>query len=398
MSKFGRIWRESIDRFRFVLRKVPKNSEKYSGSVKERKKEVSGHYIRYGIIFILWCALILLAIQVDKEYYNRYGGIFSGIVALLAKKGHAWGIDYTFLYEALGGYSSILLTVVGMIVTGWLSLSERLEQTVYGIRRRELLANSFAGKCMVDSFIGVFFTPVWMMYAVIRRYCFTAYFIIGLIFLQFLLSNILLAFTYSRNQDYIRINKKIVYNMKNAVRAENFDNFDKLLDRIEVSLEENTDWNEMNTLFLAGIREAEIKEAHELYRICNKFLTAIYAKRNRERITDLARFCIQEIDRGYRAVDEEKTELMYLTVLDCLWQHCTEKQICLCVNRLLDMFSLNGVSDYAGVNLPVVWLEDIFAMIALQMEYWLQANDSKQKSFKWTFCRLIELGESLKNF
>ena len=369
--------------------------KKDADSIRGRKKEVGSNYIRYGVIFFVWSILIFFAMQIDIEYYSKKGTFFSGLVVFFVNTGHAWGISHTFLYNALGGYSGILLTVVGMIVTGWISLSERLDLTVYGIRRRELFANSFAGKCLADSFIGVFCTPAWMAYVVIRKYCFTAYFIMGLIFIQFLISNILLATTYSRDQDYIRLNNKLAYSMTAAVRAEEYDGLGRLLDRIECSIEENTDWNELNALFLDCIKTAKIKQEQELYRICSEFLTRVYAQRNQERITDLAILCLQEINKGYRKGDDEKTKLMYWTVLDCLYQNCTEKQICLCVNRLLDLFSLNGATDYAWVDIPVAWLEEIFAMLALQTECWLQLNDSRQKNFKKTFGKMIELGEAV---
>lgn len=370
-------------------------SKKDADSIKGRKREVSSNYIRYGAIFLGWCILIALAMQVDIEYHSKKGTFFSGVVAFFVDVGHALGISYAFLYEAMGGYSSIILTVVGMVVTGWISLSERLDQIVYGIRRRELFANRFAGKCLADSFIGVFCTPAWMAFVVICKYCFTAYFILGLIFIQFLISNILLATTYSRNKDYIRMNKKLAYSIKTAVKAEEYDGFSRLLDRIECSIEENTDWNEINTLFLDCIKRAKIRDEHKLYRISSGFLTRVYAQRNQERMPDLAIRCLQEISKGYRIGDDGKTKLMYWTVLDCLYQNCTEKQICLYVNRLLDLFFLNGTADYEWVNLPVAWLEEIFAMLALQTERWMQLNDSRQKNFEKTFGKMIELGEAV---
>lgn len=369
--------------------------KKYENSIKRRTKEIVGNYIRYGIICFVWCLLVFYAIQVDKEFYNQSGGYFSGLVAFFKEVGHAWGISYNLLYNTLGGYSGILLAVIGMIITGWLSFSDRLEKEVYGIRRRELFSKSQLGKWQVDSFIGIFFMPPWMVYVLIRRYCFAAYFIMALIFVQFILSNIMLAKTYSRNQDYIRINKKITYSIRKAVGAEEFGSFGELLDRVEVSIDGNTDWKEVNTLFLDCIGKAKIKEEYELYRISREFLTVVYAKRNKERIVDLAIFCIQEINRGYKIGNEEKTKLAYWTVLDCLYQSCAEEQISLCVNKLLDLFSLNGVSGVAGINLPVAWIEEIFAIAALQTEYWLRSNNSRQKSFGETFNKMIRLGEAV---
>ncbi len=395
MGIFRRILKRRRSSGHFIFHKTRDGSKKDADSIKGRKKEVNSNYIRYGAIFIVWCILIVLAMQVDIEYHSKKGTLFSGAVDFFVDVGHAWGISHAFLYEAMGGYSSILLTVVGMIVTGWISLSERLDQIVYGIRRRELFANSFAGKCLAYSFIGVFCTPAWMAFVVIRKYCFTAYFIMGLIFMQFLVSNILLATTYSRNQDYIRLNKKLAYSIMTAVRAEEYDGFGRLLDRIECSIEENTDWNEMNALFLDCIKRAQIKEEHKLYRISSEFLTRVYAQRNQERMPDLAILCLQKISKGYRIGDDGKTKLMYWTVLDCLYQNCTEKQICLYVNRLLDLFSLNEAADYAWVDLPVVWLEEIFAMLALQTERWMQLSDSRQKNFEKTFGKMIELGKAV---
>lgn len=367
-------------------------TKKYSDPIRGRKRDVLGNYIRYGIIFIVWCILILVAVQVDKEYYSQSGGCFAILVAYFVKLGHAWKINYGFLYDALGGYSSILLTVMGMIVTGWLSLSDRLEKAVYGIRRRELFANGQIGKCLVDSFIGVFSTPAWMAYVLIRKYCFSAYFIMGLIFIQFLVSNILLATTYSRSHDYIRLCKKIAYSLKKAAGDAGFDNFSILLDRIEVSMEKNTDWTEVNTLFLTCVRDAGEKGEHELYRISRDFLLTVYAKRNPERMIGLALSYVQEVSEGYRIGDDEKTKLVYWAVVDCLYQSCTEEELAGYVAGLLDMFSLGDVSGYAWTNLPMAWAEEIFAMVALQTECWLQVNDSRQRSFGENLSKIIRLG------
>lgn len=370
-------------------------TKKYADPIKRRKMVTLENYIRYGVIFVVWCILIVVAIQVDKEYYSQSGGYFAGVVARFVKLGHIWRINYDFLYDALGGYSTILLTVIGMIVTGWLSLSDRLEKTVYGIRRRELFANSQIGKCLVDSFIGVFSTPAWMVYVLIRKYCFTAYFIMGLIFIQFLVSDILLATTYSRNHDHIRLCKKIAYSLKKVVRKEGFEAFDILLDRIEVSLEENTDWKEVNALFLSSVKHAGEKGEQELYRVSSDFLNTVYAKRNQDRMIDLALSYVQEVSKGYRVSNDEKTKLVYWAVLDCLYQNCTEEQLVDCVNGLLDMFSLGDKPGHAWTDIPMAWSEEIFAMVALQTEYWLQTNDSKQESFGKNFSKIIRLGSEV---
>lgn len=372
-----------------------KNAKKNADPIKGRKREVYGNYIRYGLIFIVWCILILTAVQVDKEYHSHSGGCFAWLVACFVELGHAWRIDYGFLYDALGGYSSILLAVMGMIVTGWLSLSDRLEKTVYGIRRRELFANGQIGKCLVDSFIGVFSTPAWMAYVLIRKYCFAAYFIMGLIFIQFLVSDILLATTYNRNHDYIRLCRKINYSLRKLDKEEGSGVFDELLDRIEVSIEENTDWKEVNAIFLSCVRDAEQREEQELYEISSSFLTTVYAKRNPERIIDLALTYVQEVSEGYRIDNDEKTKLVYWAVLDCLYHNCTEEQIACCAGRLRDVIFLNNVSGRRWTNLPMAWAEEISAMMALQIECWLQANDSRHKSFGESFGRIIKMGEAV---
>lgn len=344
---------------------------------------------------MVWCILILIAVQVDKEYYSQSGGCFAGLVACFVELGHGWGINYGFLYDALGGYSGILLAVMGMIVTGWLSLSDRLEKAVYGIRRRELFANGQLGKCLVDSFIGVFSTPAWMAYVLIRKYCFAAYFIMGLIFVQFLVSNVLLATTYNRSHDYIRLCKKITYSLRRFDGEEGFEAFDELMDRIERSMGENTDWKEVNALFLSCVKDAENREQQELYRISRDFLTTVYAKRNRERMVGLALAYVQEINEGYRLGDDEKTKLVYWVVLDCIYHNCTEEQIACCADKLLDVFLFSKVSSHGWVNLSIAWAEEIFAMVALQTECWLQANDSRQRSFGENFSKFIRLGAAV---
>lgn len=371
------------------------DAKKYADPMKGRRREICGNYLRYGIIFMVWCILILTAVQVDKEYHNQSGGFFAGLVAYFVKLGHVWRIDYGFLYDALGGYSGILLAVMGMIVTGWLSLSDRLEKAVYGIRRRELFANGQIGKCLVDSFIGVFSTPAWMAYVLIRKYCFAAYFIMGLIFVQFLVSDMLLATTYNRSHDYIRLCKKIAYSLRRSDGEEGFEAFDELLDRIEGSMEEKTDWKEVNALFLSCIKDAEKRGQQELYRISRDFLTTVYAKRNRERMIGLALAYAQEINQGYRLGDDEKTQLVYWVVLDCIYQNCTEEQIACCIDKLRDVFLLGKGAGHGWMNLSIVWAEEIFAMVALQTECWLQENDSRQRSFGESFAKIIRLGAAV---
>ena len=368
--------------------------KKYKDPVGRSRREMLGSSIRYGSIFCAWSMLIFFAVQVDNEYLSQCKGCFSGLVHRFVVLGHEWGISHDFLYDTLGGYSSVLLTVVGMIVTGWLSLSDRLEKKVYGIRRKELFGRNWLGRWLVDSFIGVFTTPAWMMYALIRKYCFTAYFIMVLIFVQFLVSNLLLAMTYSRGGDLRRLIKKIKRSGTKSKGATGFETFGELLDRIEASLEENTDWNEVNALFLSCVRKVGRKKGEQkLYRISRDFVTRVYAKRNEDRIVDLAVLYIKEVDKGFEAGGEKGTKLVYWALLDSLYQNCEEEQIASYLGRLTDMLSLNDGLYGIEVNFPVVWIEEIFAMVAVQTEYWLQKNNSRLRCFGETFGKIIQMGE-----
>lgn len=351
----------------------------------EEYRAAVANYIRYAMVVLVWCVLIFAATKVDETYQNQSGGFLTPIIDHFIRIGHEWGITYAFLYDALGGYSSILLTVMGMIVTGWMNLSDRLEKTVYGIRRRELLSNKWVVRCIVDSFIGVFITPAWMVYTLIRKYCFASYFILAMIFIEFLISNVMVASTYSSDQDYIRLRKKILYNLKKVSDIEDFDRFDDLMGRIGMSTGPDTDWARLETLFFDLMRRIERKEFLKAYRVGYAFVSKIYADRNQEQLIELTDSYVQKInqeDRRNDGAEWERQRMVLWVLLDCVYQNCTEEQIEGCMDMLFDSLALNRMSNKGMYpRLTIAEMEDIFAMAALQTEYWLQRNNSMRCSF-----------------
>ena len=76
MGIFRRILKRRRSSGHFIFHKTRDGSKKDADSIKGRKKEVNSNYIRYGAIFIVWCILIVLAMQVDIEYHSKKGTCF----------------------------------------------------------------------------------------------------------------------------------------------------------------------------------------------------------------------------------------------------------------------------------------------------------------------------------
>ncbi len=354
------------------------------------KKEAVRNFLKKAAVLLLWQILILFAMQVDKAYQNGSRTFVLGdIVRFFTDQGHAWGITYDFLYNTLGGFSSILLTVIGMIVSGWINLSDRLEQEVYGIRRKELFSITYFGKITVDFYIGVFCAPVWMVYALLRRYCFTAYFIMAMIFVQFLISNVLLALSYSRSYDYALLRKKILHSQKIKKRINDFQRFDELMDRIGAAAGDISNWSEARRLFF-DIQEAIKKDEKDRFcRIGNTFLTKVFGK-DSEQLLELIIDYTQEMSRGY--VIGDKTMLVYWILLDNVYQSCSEYQVNLYLDKLFDILSLDRPSCDVCENFRLEDIEDIFSMIVLQTECWLQENSSELSGFGGKMGKIFRMG------
>lgn len=356
----------------------------------ERHQEAVRNFLKKAAVLLLWQILILFAIAVDKTYQNGSRTFLLGdIVRFFTDQGHAWGITYDFLYNTLGGFSSILLTVIGMIVSGWINLSDRLEQEVYGIRRKELFSITYFGKIMVDFYIGVFCAPAWMVYALLRRYCFTAYFIMAMIFVQFVISNVLLALSYSRSYDYALLRKKILHSQKIKKRVNAFQRFDELMDRIGAAAGEIKNWSEARRLFF-DIQEAiEKDEKDRFYRIVNTFLIKVFGKNN-EQLLELIINYTQEMSRGYEIGN--KTMLVYWILLDNVYQSCSEYQVNLYLDELFDILSLDRPSCDVRRNFRLEDIEDIFSMIVLQTECWLQENSNELSGFGEKLGKIFRMG------
>lgn len=324
-----------------------------------------------------WCIFIWGATQVDNVYHeNDATSKLYFFVEQLIECGRQCGVTYADLYNLLGGYMSVLLTVAGMIITGRINLSNRLEQTVHGIRRKELYSITRFGKAMADSYVGTFVAPAWMVYALIRKYCFTAYFILGMLFIQFLISTVLLAFTYSRERDYEKLRKKIFHSLKKVKKMKDFRAYDELLDQMHLSLSDTANWDELNRLFLDilyGIDEKE--ELLKVYKTCHDFLDRLYATKNSKRLIKLAISYTEELNAQNSL--SNKYRWAYWSVLDCVYQNCSEEELDYYLDNLFQLLCIKGRRCDICSNLPVQDIEDIFNMIMLQTEYWLLSNNTR---------------------
>lgn len=336
---------------------------------------------------MIWCTLIILAGQIDVAYHERrMRGLFACMASWMVKWGHKKGITFNSLYEALDGYSSVLVTVVGMIVTGWINISERLEQKVYGFKRKELFP---AAKVVNNLFAGVFCTPAWMVYAIVHRYCFMAYCIMGMIFVQFLISNALLAITYSYNYDYNTLTKKIQKSLKKVRIMKDFYKYDDILDRIAGSIDKNTNWKELYGIFfdvLFGL-DNEV-ECLKIYKISYSFAYDVFAVESR----GLYELLVQYTQRMNRNKWDDKAKRVYWVLLDCMYQACSEKQINDYLEQLFREMALDRNIGMAECYYKIEDMKDIFSMVVLQTECWLQNNNGPLEPFSERLSKIFRLG------
>lgn len=356
--------------------------------MRERKCNKVLNYIILAVIVFAWCVVIFMAGQIDVAYQaHKTKGWAARIANWMVNWGHNKEITVDFLYNTLGGYSSVLLTVVGMIVTGWINISNRLEQKIYGFRRKELFP---CAQIVTNLFAGTFVTPVWMVHALFHKYCFRAYFIMGMIFVQFLISNALLAATYSDDHDYIRLNKKIKQSLDKVRNMKGFSQYDALLDRIAASINKDTNWKELYEIFfdvLTGLKETE--EQLKIYKVSYAFVSKVFAAR-RKHLLELIILYTRKMNR--ENLTDDKAKRVYWVLLDCLYQNCTEGQINNYLEYLYDEMVLDRNLNHTESYLNMHDMDDIFSMVALQTECWLQENDSRLEQFGEKLNRIFRLG------
>lgn len=350
-----------------------------------RKYEI---FIICGIIIGVWLALILAAGRIDRAYHE---GETQGLPAYLVKLMVEWGrnkkITYERLYNTIGGNTGVLFTVLGMIITGWLNISNRMEQKVYGFRRKELF---WGAKVTTNLYIGVFWTPVGMMYALIHQYCFMAYFIMGMVFVQFIISNVMLAATYSDRLQYNSLIRKIRKSLKNIRNLKGFSRYDAILDRIAGSIGKETNWKELYQIFFDTLQSLdETDESLKIYKTIYSFVSKVFVS---------GRVCLLELVEEYtREMSEndqvdDRMKRIYWVLLDCMYQKCSEKQINDYLDWLYDEMVLDRNLDKKQDYFKIADMEDIFSMIVLQTECWLQQNNTKIRKFGGKLNRIFMLG------
>ncbi len=340
-------------------------------------------------VILVWCILIILAGQIDAAYHERrVRGWAACMAGQMVKWGHKKGITFKSLYDALNGYSSVLVTVVGMIVTGWINVSERLEQRVYGFRRKELLP---AAKLVTSLFAGVFCTPVWMVYAIVHRYCFMAYCIMGMVFVQFLISNVLLAMTYSNNYDYNALIKKIRKSLEKVRSMKDFCKYEDILDRIAGSIDKNTNWKELYEIFLGILSELDNEEeCLKVYKISYSFAHTVVAVKSKCLYELLVQYT-QKMNRNNWA--DDKAKRVYWVLLDCMYQTCSERQINDYLEQLFSEMMLDRNIGIVECYYKIEDMEDIFSMVVLQTECWLQNYNGQQlEPFNEKLNKIFRLG------
>lgn len=339
-------------------------------------------------MILVWIIVIVAAGQVDVAYHeHRTQGIAARISGCLVAWGHKNGITFDDLYNTLGGYSSVLLAVVGMIVTGWINYSNRLEQKVYGFKRKELMPCALV---ITNLFTGVFCTPIGMMYALIHKYCFMAYFIMIMVFVQFLISNALLAATYNNKYDYDAFTKKMQKSLKKIRSMEDFCEYDGMLDQVADSIDGDTNWKELYQIFfevMAGLEETE--EHLKIHKAAHSFVSKVFAVQE-TRLLELLIQYTRKVNKNTRMNDKSKR--IYWVLLDGLYQNCSEEQINDYLEQLFEEMVLDRNASNKEEYFRIDDVEDIFSMIALSTECWLQENDSRLEQFSSKLDRIVRLG------
>lgn len=246
------------------------------------------------ILFILFLLFLLVDLMYSKKI--QYNWLID-IIYWPAKILSAIGFKYQAAKEILEKNLGILITMVSLILTMTVNVSERAEKKVYGISREELSFSRY--KIFYKSIRKITYAaPVFMFVFINLGYCLCGYLLLMCCY-GFLVSHHVIYYrSYNQERDQEAVLRILIEYNSERLTEEN-EELLKYLSRLESmgnSIKKENNWEGAQQLYYALIEKVSNMEEKQAARLCYYFYDEIFEKRNHYIAIRVMRHCIREMD------------------------------------------------------------------------------------------------------
>lgn len=129
---------------------------------------------------VVICILLLFGLFSDISYYclRDKCDCIGEISRKLAGFFHPMGITYATASEKIMNLAGVIITVVGLIISTYVNLMQRLEKNDYGITYKEMQdpkEHPIMSRILNCTRVGSYFAPILLIFVLNFRLCFTGY-------------------------------------------------------------------------------------------------------------------------------------------------------------------------------------------------------------------------------
>ena len=233
-----------------------------------RRKNIPG-WIYTAIALLLWLFIVLIFGGLDIAYAGRPSLVLvENLVDLIVQKGRSLGLSYSRAYNLLSSNFGTGLTVVGIILTLSVNISNRSELRVYGLIRSDLDIGNKEPVYQIALRMAML-SPLFLIYSINAQLCLTGYIALVLPYVFFIYTYLLYSNSYRAEENRKKVIRKLsnvldeygyltaessvqwrtlMEDLKNAVRKEGYYANVQLL--YETLIEETFRWDDSDKGFL----------------------------------------------------------------------------------------------------------------------------------------------------
>lgn len=339
---------------------------------------VKNMVIGAGLIGILSFGLVLDLTYSGKVQRKLFVDIFEWLVVTLSPLGARYHVAREILKSNLG----VLVTMVSLLLTMNINVSERAEKKVYGISRDELNFSRY--KTLYSWIRGITYTaPIFMLISINLGYCLFGYLLLLFCYAFLILHHWL----YNQSYDQAAVQKSVVHMLMcysdRGIDEEKEELLDYLsvLENIGNSIEADNNWKKAQQLYNCLMMEAAKKrEIDSACLLCYYFFREVFWKRKQLTAMHVIQHTLREMDMLIsEEVDEygmKMREAILWGMLEIGIVHSTEEDLVMLLEELLYIAERSGrtVRNY-GKELPVDAFQNQIGGILALIEFRLDEKE-----------------------
>lgn len=353
---------------------------------------------RRVVIIVIWMsfAIVPFAILTDLTQGEKVQWSWALSILEFLKECNFMGVRYTDAEKILTSSVGILVTTVSLIITIGTNISQRSEQRMYGIPRKEITKEktspAFKGLRRVT-----YVAPVVMIACLLFKWIITGYVVMGYIYL------FLLYYCYINGQTYGRTRtlNKVVDILLNcfSLYEQNKENcimqYQLHLEDIRSSIPKESAWCDIELLYKNLIQKLidEINRAgernkkkewtsEEIFMICYWFFKIIYMENNGDEYKypalKLLKANVTEIEEKEDIDFESDISIKNITLWAMLcakFEDCTAEEIIELLVWFLDFSTRSGRNiENGGEEISSSIIDEHNGMLLIMIENWLNQH------------------------